>query len=119
MFHPTHIFPYIDSFTGFCVWALVLLNALAPGLVVATVLRDPSEPACRHAVASEIAITFNVAIAALLLLNPSLMSSATTGSGWYMFLWFLLWYCIFKFVLVVNARLTFKVIFSHLNALSS
>lgn len=113
MFHPTHIFPYIDTITGFFVWVLVLLNAFALGVVVTTVLRYRESKHFPRAILSEVAITFNLGFFALLLLHPSVLSGLTTGGAWHQIFHFVLWYYVLKVVLFFNFGLTLNVLIDH------
>ncbi|HDR8994519.1 TPA: hypothetical protein QDB01_000396 [Burkholderia vietnamiensis] len=107
MFHPTHIFPYIDSPLGWMVWLIVLLNALALGVVVHRVVRDTSQDGFAVAVFQEARIALNLALCSFLLLHSSLLHFPSGSVLAVLFSW----YSVARALLFVDLSMTIDLIF--------
>lgn len=107
----THVFPYINTITGFMVWSILILNAVGLLTLVYRVVRHSEKDAFVTALFMEGAIAFNVAVCAFTLFHPSLLDFASTGSFWALFFSFLTWYAVMHWILWINLGLTFDLLF--------
>ncbi|MCA8448847.1 hypothetical protein [Burkholderia vietnamiensis] len=108
----THVFPYINTLTGFFVWLIVVLNAGVLCALVYKVVRHTAQDTFTFALFMEGVIAFNLLVCVFLLFHPSLLEISWTGSFWSNFFSLVLWYYILKFVLFMNGMFTFKLIIS-------
>ncbi|HDR9280212.1 TPA: hypothetical protein QDB45_001734 [Burkholderia vietnamiensis] len=108
----THVFPYINTITGFFVWLIVVLNFGALCALICKIVRHSELDVFGFALFLEGVIAFNLLVCVFLLFHPSLLDLHLTGAFWSRFFSLLLWYYILKFVLFMNGALTFRLFIS-------
>ncbi|WP_396329447.1 hypothetical protein [Burkholderia anthina] len=108
----THVFPYINTFTGFFVWLVVVLNIGTLCALIYKIVRYSELDVFGFVLCLEGLVAFNLLVCAFLLFHSSLLDLRLTGAFWSRFFSMLLWYYIMKFVLFINVSLTITVMWS-------
>lgn len=108
----THVFPYINTMTGFFVWLILVLNIGTLCALIYKIVRHSELDVFVFVLLLEGLVAFNLLVCWFLLFHPSLLDLRPTGSFWSGFFSMLLWYYILKFVLFINVSLTITVMWS-------